>query len=448
MNKGYCYIEYNVIKYNKSFSKGKKFMKTNTILRSILVMLLAASMLVSMIACDKTPAETGAPETQAPVVTPNETDAPEVDTPYTWVDDGKTYTYNYYLSLSPSNWNELTYQDNNDTEIMSYIGSSFYSYDFKYDEYGQILPGEFVMKYAAATKLEDVTAEYVGEGKGLAYKITLREDLKWEDGTPIKAEDFVYTMQQQLDPLFQNYRADSFYVGATIIKNAQAYAKQGQSTYVDNADVVFADLVKGEDGTYTTAEGDPVYVAVDYVIAYFGSNSLADYVNSYGDAYFDVSRWEELAALVDENGLVALTDETYEMLKTTITGNPAWGEDESYLPNYMVYYHTYPELSFDEVGIFVGDTEYEIVEVSPPKGYVITNNTPATFKVIAGQVTDENYITGVTYTAAVNDFTIPNTPGAALPNTGGYGIRSYRIIGMMLIFFAGLGMLMIRKKSC
>ena len=363
MNKGYCYIEYNVIKYNKSFSKGKKFMKTNTILRSILVMLLAASMLVSMIACDKTPAETGAPETQAPVVTPNETDAPEVDTPYTWVDDGKTYTYNYYLSLSPSNWNELTYQDNNDTEIMSYIGSSFYSYDFKYDEYGQILPGEFVMKYAAATKLEDVTAEYVGEGKGLAYKITLREDLKWEDGTPIKAEDFVYTMQQQLDPLFQNYRADSFYVGATIIKNAQAYAKQGQSTYVDNADVVFADLVKGEDGTYTTAEGDPVYVAVDYVIAYFGSNSLADYVNSYGDAYFDVSRWEELAALVDENGLVALTDETYEMLKTTITGNPAWGEDESYLPNYMVYYHTYPELSFDEVGIFVGDTEYEIVLV-------------------------------------------------------------------------------------
>ena len=67
----YCLIEYNMIKYNKSFSKGKIFMKTKTLLRSILVMLLAASMLVSMIACDKTPVETGAPETNAP-----ETNAP------------------------------------------------------------------------------------------------------------------------------------------------------------------------------------------------------------------------------------------------------------------------------------------------------------------------------------------------------------------------------------
>ena len=53
------------------------------------------------------------------------------------------YTYNDYLTLSPSNWNELTYQDNNDTEIMSYIGSSFFTYDFKFDEYGEIVPGEF-----------------------------------------------------------------------------------------------------------------------------------------------------------------------------------------------------------------------------------------------------------------------------------------------------------------
>ena len=30
----------------------------------------------------------------------------------------KSYTYNTYLTLSPSNWNELTYQDNNDTEVI------------------------------------------------------------------------------------------------------------------------------------------------------------------------------------------------------------------------------------------------------------------------------------------------------------------------------------------
>ena len=34
-------------------------------------------------------------------------------------DPAKSYTYKTYTSVSPSNWNELTYQDNNDTQIMS-----------------------------------------------------------------------------------------------------------------------------------------------------------------------------------------------------------------------------------------------------------------------------------------------------------------------------------------
>ena len=133
-------------------------------------------------------------------------------------DDGypKTYTYNTYLSVSPSNWNELTYQDNNDTEVMGWIGSSFYGFDFKYDENGEIIPGEFEVEYSAATNLEDVSAEYaeawgLPEGKtGYAYKITLREDLRWENGDRIYAKDFVYTMKEQLNPLFKNYRADSY----------------------------------------------------------------------------------------------------------------------------------------------------------------------------------------------------------------------------------------------
>ena len=40
------------------------------------------------------------------------------------------YTYNTYTGVSPSNWNELTYQDANDTQIMSYISGSFFTYDF------------------------------------------------------------------------------------------------------------------------------------------------------------------------------------------------------------------------------------------------------------------------------------------------------------------------------
>ena len=184
-------------------------MNNKKIIRGVLAALLAALMVLSIVAC-------------VPATTPEE-------------EDNKYYTYNTYTASSPTNWNELTYQDNNDTQIMSYIGSSFFSFDFKFDADGKIVTGDFVVKYEAATKLEDVTAAYAeawglpADGKGYAYKITLREDLKWENGDPIKAEDFVYTMEQQLDPAFKNYRADSFYVGSTIIANAQKYAKQGES---------------------------------------------------------------------------------------------------------------------------------------------------------------------------------------------------------------------------
>ena len=151
------------------------------------------------------------------------------------IDNGE-HTYRMHTVFSPSNWNELTYQDNNDTQIMNYIGSSFFSYDFKFEN-GKIVPGEFEIKYDAATKLEDVSSQVDAKwgipagATARAYKITLREGLMWQDGTPIKAEDFVYSMKEQLNPDFKNYRADSFYVGATIIHNAENYVKQGSYGY-------------------------------------------------------------------------------------------------------------------------------------------------------------------------------------------------------------------------
>ncbi len=280
-----------------------------------------------------------------------------------------THTYRTYTSVSPSNWNELTYQDDNDTQIMSYIGSSFYSYDFKFDANGNIIPGEFVMKYEAATALEDVTADYAADwglpadGKGYAYKITLRNDLKWDDGTPIKAEDFVYTMQQQLDPLFQNYRADSFYKGATVIVNAQEYVKQGQS--LENLDngvagvYTLADLVKGDDGVYTQPDGAAIWFTLDEALDWVGGS-----VAEIAATYLDATAYASLRALADKDGRVAITDDTIELWKTLIN-TKNWGyETAEYLPYYWVLpTYTYPKLDFSKVGIFVGDTEYEIILV-------------------------------------------------------------------------------------
>ena len=167
-------------------------------------------------------------------------------------------TYRTFTTLMPSNWNELTYQDNTDTQILNYIGSTFFTYDYefdaakggKYNEDGSInadaiVTGSFTTNYNAATKLEDVTKTvdkkwgYTDKQKeegGYAWKITLRQDLKWDDGTPIDAEDFVYSMKEQLNPDFMNYRADTYY-NNIFVKNAKKYLYHKTATTFESVTI-------------------------------------------------------------------------------------------------------------------------------------------------------------------------------------------------------------------
>ena len=217
----------------------------------------------------------------------------------------KTGTYRTTTSVMPSNWNEFTYQDANDTQILSYISSSFFEYDYEFDgdkfnEDGSvnkdaIVDGSFSTNYSAATKLEDVTATvdakwgYTAEQKaqgGYAWKITLRNDLKWDDGSAIKADDFIYSMQEILNPDFMNYRANTYY-DTLRIKKSRAYFYKNQEVtypaigsfgYTLNADAVAAgedihinmyavgaDLFGIDLSTHVDAEGNemPQYLPYD-----------------------------------------------------------------------------------------------------------------------------------------------------------------------------------------
>ena len=174
----------------------------------------------------------------------------------------KQAEYNTTTATMPSNWNEFTYADNNDTQIMSYIGSSFFEYDYKfvddkkYNADGSInkegiVAGAYTTNYSAATKLEDVTKTvdakwgYTEAQKaegGYAWKITLRDDLKWDDGTAITAADFVWSMKQLLDPAFMNFRANTYY-DTLMIKNSKVYFFQNQEgTYETIGSQGFASL--------------------------------------------------------------------------------------------------------------------------------------------------------------------------------------------------------------
>lgn len=283
------------------------------------------------------------------------------------------YTYKTYLSVSPSNWNELTYQDNNDTEVLNWIKSGFYEYDFAYDASGNIVNGEFeIVPVMADGAPVDVTSQYVGQfgieagEKARVWQFNIRHDLVWEDGSPIKAADFVYTMKEQLNPLFQHYRADSYYVGASVIHNAENYVKQGQTVFLQNAadgatqKYQIADLVKGEDGVYALPNGRPIKFALYEELEYAGG-SIKDYAS-----YLDEASYNALVKLADKDGRVDVTDETIALVKTLID-TPNWGnEDETCIPYYLVYENEFAAMDFSEVGFkATGDYQLTVVYDNP-----------------------------------------------------------------------------------
>lgn len=327
-------------------------------MKKFLALLLAAIMVLSLAACDNSNVEnTTAPTTE----------------------ENPTYTYNYAMSEFPSTWNFHTYQTDTDAEILDYISVGFYTFDYNETKDGYALVPEMATKDPV-----DVTNQYVGKfgipegATAQAYIINLRDDIKWEDGTAITAHDFVESAKLLLNPDAQNYRADTLYSGNMVIHNAQNYLKQGQTIENQenntNAEVFgMSDLTKNDAGVYVTPYGEEVKIAVSAPLAdWLGGKSLADYVGTYGDDMFDTAAFASLAALADKNGYVTLTDETMGYLVSVITFSADWGESADNVPNYLAYNYTYPELSWDEVGMFaLSDTELVICIDKPLSGFYL-----------------------------------------------------------------------------
>lgn len=293
-----------------------------------------------------------------------------VTKPGTGWEDPKMYTMREYTSQMPSQWCTILSSDNVNNTMESYFTSAFYEFNYKFDANGKIVPGAYTVEYSAATKLEDVTKKYAGKyglaadaEKGQAFAMTLRNDLKWDDGTPIKAADFVYTMMQQLSPKYLFATASNYYSGNYVIHNAQNYVKQGQKGWFDNGNMnlAYSDLALGADGKYTL-KGNECTIALKKPLVWLQGKTLDFYVTN-APQFFDTEAYASLLALADANGDVAVTAESLALLTKVITAKAAWGETKENTVGYMYVNYEYPAMDFSEVGYFVGDNEYELVMV-------------------------------------------------------------------------------------
>lgn len=290
-------------------------------------------------------------------------------------EDSRQYTLREYTAQLPGQWCTILSSDVVNNDMESYMTSSFYEFNYKFDADGKIVPGAFTVEYSASTKLEDVTKKYAGQyglaadaEKGQAFAMTLRNDLKWDDGTPIKAADFVYSMSQQLSPNYLFDTASNYYSGNYVIHNAQNYVKQGQSGWFD---------ARNTYGTYDESLDSKLY----FVIGAGSTNTNygkaeAHYFSAWGlpagtDAKTAATYIVQVGkANTTVEAILALEGKTLAEIKADATMKATWEAVLKFWqtePNeeldFFVTQYTYPQMDFSEVGYFVGDNEYELVMV-------------------------------------------------------------------------------------
>lgn len=271
-------------------------------------------------------------------------------------EDSRQYTLREYTAQLPGQWCTIVSSDTVDNEMESYMTSAFYEFNYKFDADGKIVPGAYTVEYSAATKLEDVTKKYAGKyglaadaKKGQAFAMTLRNDLKWDDGTPIKAADFVYTMTQQLSPKYLFDTASNYYSGNYVIHNAENYVKQGQKgmfpAYSVMKEYNVADDAKLIYSTTNSRVAEKGFTP-EVIVEEFGIEGMTvEKINALnGKSLADIKK-------------DATLNETWEALLG------AWKTDPNGELDFFETEYEFPAMDFSEVGYFVGDNEYELVMV-------------------------------------------------------------------------------------
>lgn len=124
-----------------------------------------------------------------------------------------------YYSVLSSDHSSLNFLDNVDSPVGNVAN---YCMSFLYRSY----PDEDGMGYHYIC---DIASELPIQVDDYNWDIKIREDAKWEDGTAINADTFMFTFQQQLNPLMGNRMAPFLYSNAITIEGAQAYNEQGDA---------------------------------------------------------------------------------------------------------------------------------------------------------------------------------------------------------------------------
>jgi len=217
-----------------------------------------------------------------------------------------TYTYREALSSTPATWNVHTWKENTESIIFGYTEMGLYDFKLGANKKGyQIVPemasGEPVDDSANVTPEEvekyGMTSVADKEGNvesGSKWLINLNKAACWQDGTAIKADDYVNSMDRFLDPKMQNFRASSWYDGDVVLGNAKARYQSGRPIYLgylDGDGNVVSDT-RADDHFYGSAYSGFAWIDEKYSLyGLYKNYGIGEGVADVEDVVNDTATW-------------------------------------------------------------------------------------------------------------------------------------------------------------
>lgn len=134
-----------------------------------------------------------------------------------------TYTFNDHILSRPVSFNPHTAKTDEEMYISGFC------------EMGLVVPvpsddGTYKWQYEMASDVRDITAEYekraeigITETEGRVFKVSLREEAKWEDGRNINADTYISSMEYLLSPDMENHKASVYAYGKAGLLGAAGY---------------------------------------------------------------------------------------------------------------------------------------------------------------------------------------------------------------------------------
>lgn len=270
-----------------------------------------------------------------------------------------SYTFNDYMPGSPDVWSPHEWETSDDSYILDQTTMGLYGFDLNDTRDGYVINPEM-----AALAPVDVTSEYAGkETYGVpadatsqyAFKVALNENACWEDGTPINADTYIYSMQQMLDPTMKNYRATLYTSGSTELANAYEYNHSGLPIYTPVA----------ADGAYREVADGDMYFSLTQAIVFFADSAQAYYEAGYQASFADVDGNDLFAKYADGGDYIQLTEEAKKDL-LTISANFGDPNPEAFKEWCFTYDGISEQVPWENVGLIkTGDYEITIILKNP-----------------------------------------------------------------------------------